>query len=99
MLLHDNCAIYDTHPTRLVYAIYHIKLAVAISCKGQDASRHKHDWTTTAGANSLRRESYERAISGVTSRLVEALSFNIPLATNNRRIQNCTRGGVRIISG
>jgi len=35
ILLHAKCAIYDSHPTLLVYAIHHTILAVAISCKGQ----------------------------------------------------------------
>jgi len=38
MLLHDSCAMYDPHPTPLVYAIHHIILAVAISCKGQTSA-------------------------------------------------------------
>ena len=44
-LLHDECAIYDPHPTPLVYAIHHTILAVEISCKGQ---------LTRADAKSLR---------------------------------------------
>jgi len=35
VLLHDYCAIYDTPPTPLVYAIHHTILVMAISCKGQ----------------------------------------------------------------
>jgi len=35
VLLHVYCAIYDTPPTPLVYAIHNSILAMAISCKGQ----------------------------------------------------------------
>ena len=43
ILSHDYCAIYDPHSTRLVYAIHHTILAVAIARKGQAfscTSRH-----------------------------------------------------------
>jgi len=36
--LRDYCAIYDPHPTPLVYAIHHTILAVAISCEGEAGS-------------------------------------------------------------
>jgi len=35
LLLHDYCAIYDSPPTPLVYAIHHTILVMAILCKGQ----------------------------------------------------------------
>jgi len=35
IVFHDESAIYDRHPTPLVYAIHHTILAMAISCKGQ----------------------------------------------------------------
>jgi len=34
-VLHDYCAIYDTPPTPLVYAVQHTILAMAISCVGR----------------------------------------------------------------
>ena len=34
LLLHGYCAIYDSPPTPLVYAIQHTILVMAISCKG-----------------------------------------------------------------
>ena len=45
VLLHDRCAMQDPPPTPLVYAIYHTKLGLAISCKGQHTARrgtHRH---------------------------------------------------------
>jgi len=38
ILLHDDCAIYDSPPTPLVYAIHHTQLVLAISCKGTSVS-------------------------------------------------------------
>ena len=35
ILFHGDWAIYDPHPTPLVYAIHNTILAIPISCKGQ----------------------------------------------------------------
>jgi len=39
ILLHDDCALHDSPPTTLLYDIYHTKLVLAISCKGQAVVR------------------------------------------------------------
>jgi len=49
---HDYCAVFDPPPTPLVYAMHHAILAMAMSCKGQDAvSRHRFlvTWTHSFG--------------------------------------------------
>ena len=42
ILLHDHCAMYVPPPTLLSYAMDHTILVMAISCKGQFATRRAH---------------------------------------------------------
>ena len=46
--LHDDCAIYDPTPTRLLYVMHHTILVMTMSCKGQ--VREHSQPTTSASA-------------------------------------------------